>query len=99
MTQIALRCAAIAVWAVAIACWFPLAHIEGQTLSQPDHPTAIYSRPMHLKGVTRYVTPDQERWDSLATVGFVGGIFGFAALAFALRRFDKRKQPTSGKSV
>jgi hypothetical protein len=57
-----------------------LIEIEGRALSHPDHATALYTEPLHLKGVIRYVTPDQKRWDHLADMGFFGGwLVGFTA--------------------
>ena len=63
----------IAAWLVGIVSWFPLASIETAALSQPDHAAGEFTQPMHLKGVVRYVTPEQQRRDNLAHMGFAGG--------------------------
>jgi hypothetical protein len=46
--------------------------LEWQILSQPDRPTEQFTRPIHLKGVVRYATPNQEYWNALALYGFLG---------------------------
>jgi hypothetical protein len=69
-----------AAWLVAIISWFPMAEIETAALKQPDHPTSEYSRPMHVKGVIRFVTPEQARTDEIANWTFFGGIAVFLGL-------------------
>ena len=45
---------------------------------------------MKLKGVVRFVTPEQEMWDRLAQIGFIGGLaIGFGTF-LAEKRLEKR---------
>ncbi|HEY1961055.1 MAG TPA: hypothetical protein VGG69_01450 [Rhizomicrobium sp.] len=59
-------------WITGMVSWFPGAEMERAALSQPDHPTAQFTQPMNLKGVTRYVTPQQYRIAELAKWSFLG---------------------------
>jgi hypothetical protein len=63
----------IAAFCLMVPAWVDLAEIETRALWHPDHATAVYTVPLHIKGVVRYVTPDQKRWDQLGQVGFWGG--------------------------
>jgi hypothetical protein len=58
---------------IAMASWIPLAEVEDRALLHPDHATAAYTVPLHIKGVVRYVTPDQKWWDQIGQLGFWGG--------------------------
>jgi hypothetical protein len=87
------RRAGIAAWLVTMISWLPLADIESRALSQPDHASARYTEPMHLKGVVRYVTPDQKLWDRLAHFTFTSGwIVGFASFGIALLLAKREKK-------
>ena len=88
---------AITAWFVTMISWFPLAQIEREALSQPEHSTAQYVRPMKLKGVIRYVTSDQEWWDNLAYIGFTGGWITGAGAFIALKWLEKRSAASSPK--
>ena len=82
----------VAAWAVCMISWVPLAFIEGEALHQPEKPTALYSRPMSIKGVRRYVTPGQARWDGLAHTGFTSGwLVALLAGGAALKSSKPRK--------
>ena len=67
-----------------------MAYIETAALNQPDSPTERYTEPMHVKGVVRYVTPNQMLWDNVAHVGFIGGI-GFFFVTVLIRKAIERK--------
>jgi hypothetical protein len=84
----------IAAWTVMILSWFPLAKIETQALFQPHEPVGEYSKPMHVKGVVRYVTPQQEFEDNLAHYGFVGG-WAVCFLCFGTSFWLKRREKNS----
>ena len=80
-------------WCVGIASWFLLDSVETRALSQPKHAIAPYTRPMRLKGVVRYVTPDQEKWDDLGEAGFLGSwLIGMGAV-LAGRLLERLKTP------
>ena len=79
---------ALAGWAVGVVSWWPLWQIEGDALRQPDEPSPLYSRPMNLKGVTRYVTVEQDRLNRLALIGFVSGIAAGAVAGGTLKWLD-----------
>ena len=81
---------AIPIWCVGIVSGIELFSIESKVLLQPDHPTAQYSRPMHLKGVVRYVTPSQEMWDGLAFKGFAGAWLLLVGIVIVIRWLEKR---------
>jgi hypothetical protein len=67
-------------WVVGMVSWFPGAEIEAAALKQPNHPTAEYTEPMHLKGVVRYVTPTQAEISEITRWTFLGGcLVGFGA--------------------
>ncbi len=84
----------VVAWLVAMISWFPMAEIETAVLKQPDHPTAQFTQPMHLKGVIRYVTPNQASIDNLAHWGFIGGwLIGVSS--FLIYRWLERGKRTS----
>jgi hypothetical protein len=58
-----------------------MAYIQGDALNQPTEPAGEYSEPMHVKGVVRYVTPDQQYYD---TLGYIGSWSGLLTAAFAI---------------
>lgn len=86
----ALRIGAYAVWALAMISFFPMAIIETEALRQPDHPTGPYTEAMHVKGVLRYVTPNQMLWDNIAQFCFIGGIGGFAVTMLICRAIERK---------
>ena len=75
---------------VVMVSGFSLIEIEGRALSHPDHATALYTEPLHLKGVVRYVTPDQKYWDHLADMGFFGGLLVALTAGGLLNRLKNR---------
>jgi len=79
--------AAACVWLVSAVS---LIEIEDRALSHPDHATALYTEPLHLKGVVRYVTPNWTRWDHLANMGFFGGLLVIVSAGSALNWLTKR---------
>ena len=79
--------AAACVWLVSVVS---LIEIEDRALSHPDYATALYTEPLHLNGVVRYVTPDQRRWDHLANMGFFGGLLVVVTAGTLLNRLTKR---------
>lgn len=83
--DVAISYIAILAWGVGFASFFPMASIETKALSQPDHFARPYIKPMHLKGVVRYVTASQETEDRIAHVALVGGILSFAGCAVLLK--------------
>jgi uncharacterized membrane protein len=72
-------------WCVAIISGATLFAIESKIVYQPTHATVQFTRPIHTKGIVIYTTPDQERWNDIATWGFFGGIF-VGAVAFSRRQ-------------
>ena len=63
---------------VAIAAalsWSALAYIETNALSQPDHAMGVFTVAVHLKGVVRYMTPEQHTIDEIANWTFFGCVF------------------------
>jgi hypothetical protein len=67
----------IAAFIVFGVCWYVMAYIETNALSQPDHAIGIYSVRENLKGVVRYLTPGQALldraafWMSLLGIGVI----------------------------
>jgi hypothetical protein len=88
--QRVLRFLSIAAWAVGMISWFPLWQIEGAALRQPSTPSGAYSVPMHVKGVIRYVTPNQKFYDGVAQITFAGGIVIFMIAGTAAERLRRR---------
>jgi len=82
----------VAMWTLMMVSWFPMSSIETKALSQPDHYAAPYIRPMHLKGVIRYVTPDQEKWDGLAHTGFFGGWVAGVSIFILMKWLERREK-------
>jgi hypothetical protein len=92
----AFRAVYFVAWATMMISWLPLASIETKALSQPDRYSSPYTQPMKLKGVVRYVTPNQEWWDRVAHIGFGGGwLVGVGAFAMAWREKRKARNPTA----
>jgi hypothetical protein len=92
------RWIAIAAWAIGIGCSFLGEWVERSALRQPSEPVGEYSVPMRLKGVIRYVTPDQQFYNTLAQIGFPGGLVAFLLFGSAsewLRRRQKGPLPNS----
>jgi hypothetical protein len=58
---------------VAAASWVAIFDIETIALWNSDHSSGEFTERIHLKGVVRYVTPGQKRWDDIAQAGFIGG--------------------------
>jgi hypothetical protein len=82
-------------WIVGIGSWFPLERVEDGALSRPDHPTDQYSRPLHIKGVVRYVTPTEELVDGIAYKAFmISWLVGALAAAgiMVAKRIDARRK-------
>jgi hypothetical protein len=86
------RWIAVAAWAIGIFSWSLGAWIETAALHQPSEPSGEYSVPMQVKGVVRYVTPDQQFYDTLAHVGFVGGIAGVLLFGLGSERLRRREK-------
>ena len=82
----------IVAWLVTMAAGFTLLRIEGAALTQPSQATSDFSRPLHIKGVIRYVTPDQERWDDIAYWSFFGGIALALIAGAGMKRADRRQK-------
>jgi hypothetical protein len=70
----------------AVAAGIVLFLMEAPLLSQPDHAVPPYTVAMHLKGVVRYVTPEQYLWNNVAYYLFFGGI----AVAMLADYFSKK---------
>jgi len=71
------------------ASWSALAYVETNALSQPDHATGVFTVAVHLKGVVRYMTPEQHSIDQIARWTFFGCVFvplGTVLVAKAWRR-------------
>jgi hypothetical protein len=94
----AMRIVAVPIKCAVFVSWCFMFSIEGKALDQLDHATAQYSRPMHLKGVVRYVTPDQEQEDALAHWGFLGGVLLILGLAQTDKWLEKRGTPRAGSN-
>jgi hypothetical protein len=77
--------------AIAATSWLALAYIETNGLSQPDHAVGIYTVPVHLKSVVRYLTPTQALIDRVAQWGFTGTILGMLAVTLLVRYFRKKR--------
>jgi hypothetical protein len=72
--------------------WYPVAYIETNALSQPDHAIGQYTVPAHLKGVVRYMTPAQAMIDKVAGWMFFGSlvpVLGFVAINRFLKKKDR----------
>lgn len=87
-----------AVWLIGMISWFPMAEIETAALKQPDHPTSEFSQPLHVKGVVRYVTPQQARIDEIAHWTFFGGIAALVGFAL-LNRYLKRNERSDSETL
>jgi uncharacterized membrane protein len=57
---------------VGAASWSALAYIETNALSQPDHAIGAFTVAVRLKGVMRYMTPEQHTIDQIASWTFFG---------------------------
>jgi hypothetical protein len=79
---------------IGLASWSVGALLQVQVLSQPDHPTAQYTRLSHFQGTIHYTTPMQELGTILAVVGFFGGIIIFlgAGVMHAVQLFDDQQR-------
>lgn len=69
----------------AAASWSALAYIETNALSQPDHPTGVFTVAVHLKGVVRYMTPEQHSIDQIASWTFFASVFVPLVTVFATK--------------
>ncbi len=67
---------------ISSTAWFVMFQIETAALRRPDHAIGQYTAPLHVKGVVRYVTPQEQLWDSVAQNVF--GANWLAAILFGV---------------
>ena len=86
------------VFLVAIAAaagWSAGAYIETNALSQPNHATSAFTVAVHLKGVVRYMTPEQYRIDQIATWTFFGCVLVLLGTVLVARARRRRRDDGS----
>jgi len=69
-----------AAWVIGFVSLLLLGGAESAALHHPKEPIGEYTVPLKVKCCIHYVTPDQELYDRLAFIGFVGG--GLVCLLF-----------------
>jgi hypothetical protein len=78
---------------------FLLAGVETAALRHPTEPSGEYSVPIKVKCCVHYVTPDQEFYDRLAFVGFVGGVLASLLFTTTSDWLQRRQKIEANKTL
>lgn len=77
-------------WVLAGAgSWGTLAYIETNALSQPNHAQGAFTVAMHLKGVVRYMTPEQHTIDQIAKWTFIGCVLAGLVVGISISAWER----------